>query len=89
MLVGDIDYWIIDIKDIHDDVYKTYTIKSNQRVIRNLHKLFQVVEVDKICIRVPLIPEYNNEELRNETIQYIRENINKEVKIDKFEYIRC
>lgn len=89
LLVGDIDYWIIDIKDIHDDVYKTYTGKSNQRVIRNLHKLFQVVTVDKICIRVPLIPEYNNEELRNETIQYIQENINKEVKIDKFEYILC
>ena len=88
LLLPDIDYWYIDIKDMNEAVYKDYTGKSNRSVFANLKKLIQVVSPKKICIRVPLIPEYNTEESRRKEVDYIRENISADVDIDVFEYIR-
>lgn len=88
MLVSDIDYWYVDIKDINNDIYESYTGKSNEMVLDNLMKLIEVVPLEKICVRVPLIPRFNTEESRQEEIEYIQSIIGEDVKIDAFEYIR-
>lgn len=72
-LVDDIDEWIIDIKDMNPDIYKTYTGCSNSRVIRNLKMLIKRVSRKKIWIRVPHIPGINNDEDVNKSIRMLRE----------------
>ena len=44
---------------------------------------------EKICVRVPYIPEYNTKERRIEEIEYIRQNISSDIEFDVFDYIRC
>lgn len=89
LLVSDMDYWYVDIKDLNTDTYKSYTEKSNRTVLANLRKLVRIVPSEKICIRVPLIPNYNTEESRRKEVEYIRDNIGADIKIDVFDYIRC
>jgi len=60
-LVDIIDYWIIDIKDYNDYIYLRYTDCHNKQVKENLEYLISQGCVDKIMVRVPSIPEYNNE----------------------------
>ena len=54
-----IDHYYIDIKDMNPDVYHHYTNRSNRRVIGNLRWLAAHVELDKVTIRLPHIPDYN------------------------------
>ena len=89
LLVNDIDYWYIDIKDINDEIYKSYTGKSNKVVIENLKKLLEMVSAEKICVRMPIIPGYNTEESRKEGIDFITNEISGKVMLDLFRYIRC
>ena len=51
--------WMVDIKDIDPDIYMNYTGVSNGQVIRNLKKLLEIVDKEKIYVRVPIIPMYN------------------------------
>jgi pyruvate formate lyase activating enzyme len=57
-----IDYWIIDIKDIKNKIYRKYTGKSNKRAIKNLKYLIKRGLSEKIMVRVPEIPEFNTKE---------------------------
>ena len=75
-----IDQWIIDIKDMHSDIYERYTGRNNVRVIENLRYLIKQ-GVESMCtIRIPLIPDYNNEELQIDS-----EKILSELGFEKFE----
>ena len=51
--------FIIDIKDMNDEIYTEYTGKSNIQVMENLRWLSSHTDSKHIVIRVPLIPEYN------------------------------
>lgn len=62
LLVPYINQWIIDIKDSHQDIYKTYTGIDNSFVYENVQKLSEKVGKDKLVIRIPEIPEYNTED---------------------------
>lgn len=57
-----INMYIVDIKDLDDAVYQSYTGRSNEQALSNLRHLLQTVGPDKIVVRVPLIPDYNTEE---------------------------
>ena len=87
LLVYDIDYWYIDIKDIDDEIYKSYTGKSNESVIDNLKKLLEIVSPEKVCVRMPLIPGYNTEDSRKKGIDFIVNEISGKVSLDLFKYI--
>lgn len=89
LLIKDIDYWYIDIKDLNADTYKAYTGKSNRSVLSNLRKLVKVIPPEKICVRVPFIPKYNTKARRTKEIEYIRQNISADINFDVFDYIRC
>lgn len=56
-----VDSFIIDIKDMNPDIYRSYTGGDNDIVIRNLELLIKLVGTDRLKVRVPLIPEYNTD----------------------------
>ena len=58
-LVGCIDLWIVDIKDMAEEIYQKYTGISNWRVLENLRYLAEHVPKERVLVRVPLIPWYN------------------------------
>ena len=79
--------WIIDIKDMNPEIYKSYSGISNERVIDNLRWIASEHTdlLPCILIRLPHIPDYNTDDDRNksqaflETLGYTR--------FDRFEYI--
>ena len=82
----DMDEWIIDIKDINSDIYKSYTKTDNKNMIENLLKLRNKVSKDKIHIRIPKIPDYNTSYDIEKSLEWIRENIGVEPEV--FSYIK-
>jgi len=80
-----IDYYIVDIKEINNEVYKNYTGKTNHLPIANLKWLIAQGKVDKIRVRVPLIPNFNAEKDTENTILTLKEMGIKE--IETFSYI--
>ena len=72
-LLGVIDHYYIDIKDINSPIYESYTGKSNHQVIENLKFLAQHGLADKITIRVPLIPGFNTADDQEKSIAYLKE----------------
>ena len=54
-----IDLWIVDIKDMNEEIYRKYTGVSNRRVLSNLQYLAEHVPKERVLVRVPLIPWYN------------------------------
>ena len=57
-----IDHYYIDVKDMNADIYRRYTSIGNSRVLENLQWLADHVELEKVTIRLPHIPDYNTEE---------------------------
>lgn len=55
-----VDLWIVDIKDLDDATYQAYTGKE-RRIIPSLLKLSTLQLNDKVVVKVPLIPDYNDE----------------------------
>ena len=51
--------WIIDIKDMNSEVYRSYTGIDNLRVSQNLKWLADHINLETVLIRLPLIPQYN------------------------------
>ena len=68
-----IDHYYIDIKDINNTIYESYTGKSNQQVIENLKFLAKQNLADKITIRVPLIPGFNTADDQEKSIAFLKE----------------
>jgi len=61
--------FIIDIKDANDEIYMAYTGKSNAQVWENLAWLAANYDHEHVFLRVPLIPEFNNEEDRERSVE--------------------
>ncbi len=82
-LIPIIDEFIVDIKDINNDIYKAYTGGiDNTNVVENLRVLIQCGCSNKITVRVPLIPDYNTkEDIKNSV------SILKNIGISNFEYL--
>ncbi len=59
LLIPYVDQWIIDIKDMNDEIYKNYTGNSNAMVKSNLKKLTDRVPANHLYLRFPNIPGYN------------------------------
>lgn len=54
--------WIVDIKDIDPIIYGNYTSKTNEQVLENLRFLASSVDIEKVLIRTPRIPNYNTDD---------------------------
>lgn len=68
-----IDYYIIDIKDINNDIYQQYTRKENEKVLNNLHYLIEHGKNEQIIVRTPIIPVYNSESDVDNSIRLLKE----------------
>ncbi|KAA5271226.1 radical SAM protein [Bacteroides faecis] len=68
-----IDYYIIDIKDINNDIYQQYTGKENEKVLNNLHYLIEHGKNKQIIVRTPIIPVYNSESDVDNSIRLLKE----------------
>lgn len=68
-----VDCYIVDIKDMNNDRYETYTGKSNTRVIENLRWLVVQGKAKQITVRVPHIPSYNTETDIENSIHQLKE----------------
>ena len=68
-----VDCYIVDIKDMNNDRYETYTGKSNTRVIENLRWLEIQGKAKQITVRVPHIPSYNTETDIENSIHQLKE----------------
>ena len=76
--------WIIDIKDMNSEVYRSYTGIDNLRVRQNLTWLADHINLETILIRLPLIPQHNTSEDVSSSRQ-ILENMGF-THFDEFEY---
>lgn len=65
--------FIIDIKDMNDEIYTAYTGKSNTQVWENLKWLSENYDREHVIIRVPLIPKYNTEEDTERSVERLKE----------------
>ena len=80
-----VQLWYVDIKDMNPDIYKAYGCKENKQVIGNLQWLAANGYADKVIIRLPLIPEYNTDEDRQQSQQQLEKM--GFTNFDKFNYI--
>ena len=80
-----VQMWYVDIKDMNPDIYKAYGCKENKQVMSNLQWLAANGYADKVIIRLPLIPEYNTDEDRQQSQQQLEEM--GFTNFDKFNYI--
>lgn len=78
------DEWIIDIKDINDEIYKEYTGISNEAVIANLLKMKKRIPAEKMRIRVPYIPDYNTNRNVEKSVKWVRNNLG--IEAEQFRY---
>ena len=80
-----VQMWYVDVKDMNPDIYKAYGCKENKQVISNLQWLAANGYADKVIIRLPLIPEYNTDEDRQQSQQQLEKM--GFTNFDKFNYI--
>ncbi len=66
------DEFVIDIKDMNPAIYEEYTGQTNEKVIANLRFLAENGVADRCLIRVPMIPEYNSENDRQNTVTALK-----------------
>ena len=68
-----ISLFIIDIKTMNKEIYKNYTKKDMDNVLLNLQYIVDNNYQDKCKIRIPLIPNYNDEEDQKKSKKILEE----------------
>ena len=63
-----VDDFIVDVKTADAEIYRRYSGDDNAPVLRNLKMLIGAVGPDRVKVRVPLIPGYNDEADRAKTV---------------------
>ncbi len=84
-LLPHIAHWYVDIKDMDGHIYHNYTGKSNEQVIENLQLLASCIPQERITIRLPLIPGFNDNKKREASMETLKKMGLKD--FDTFNYI--
>lgn len=71
-LNGVVDNWIVDIKSMDPFVYESYTGRKSA-VVQHLESLHRLIPQEKVVIKVPHIPGYNDGIDLDNDIQNIKE----------------
>ena len=88
LLLGLVDDWIIDIKDLNPEIYGRYTGMDNSTVKGNCRKISEYYSMqgfdpkEHILFRVPLIPDFNTEKDVEKSVAALADL----GRIDRFEY---
>lgn len=80
-IIEDIDEWIIDVKDMDEEIYQKYTGVSIKNLADNLPRLAELVGASKLHIRVPRIPGINTEKNVQGSVEYIRKTLGVEAEV--------
>ena len=68
-----VDEYMIDIKDMNPRIYREYTGMGNEKVMSNLERLAAEGLADRCIIRIPLIPDFNTDEDRENSVRQLQE----------------
>ena len=68
-----VNKYFVDIKDMDGKTYRAYTSHDNNRVLANLKLLADNIPPERVTIRLPLIPGYNNDDARKASMEKLRE----------------
>ncbi len=79
------DAFIVDVKTLDPVIYEGYTGKLPGPVLENLRLLLRAVGPERVHLRVPLIPGYNDEADQDKTEAALREL--GLTKIERFPYV--
>ena len=60
MLADVVDHWIVDVKSMDSAIYERYTGRPSG-VSQNLSRLQKLVPNEKVTIKVPAIPDFNED----------------------------
>ena len=66
-----VDYWIVDVKSLDRDIYKKYT-GLNSGIKQHLRALSMNVEPDRVEVKVPYIPDFNEKEYLDKDIDFLK-----------------
>ena len=80
-----VDEFIVDCKDMDQEIYHHYTGKDSTLMRENLRILLDAAGPERITVRVPLIPEYNTKEDRARSAGLLRSMGFR--KLDLFDYV--
>ena len=81
-----IDEFIVDCKDMDPVIYHAYTGGDEKLMEDNLRFLLKKAGPERVVVRVPLIPEYNTEEKREQSVDKLKEL--GVTRLDIFSYVR-
>ena len=84
-VLGLIDHFIVDTKDMNKERYELYTKGDYDRFFNNLKFLIESAGADKITARVPVIPVLHKNEEYKESVEALKELGIKN--IDVFNYV--
>ena len=80
-----VDLFIVDCKDMNEEIYRNYTGEDRTVMSDNLEFLLQRVGPENVLVRVPGIPGYNTEEDRKSSVQMLRDM--GVTRLDLFNYV--
>ena len=80
-----VDQFIVDCKDMDEDVYRRYTGGDNARALDNLAAVLAAAGPERVLVRVPLIPDFNTPEHRERSVAALRDM--GVTRFDVFEYV--
>jgi pyruvate formate lyase activating enzyme len=67
-----VDHWIVDVKSMNPNIYKKYT-EMESDIRQQLWTLKVLVPDECVTIKVPVIPEYNDETSVDADIEEIKD----------------
>lgn len=70
--VKSIDAFIVDCKDMDPEIYHAYTGGEHSLMVENLRFLLANADPERIVVRLPLIPEFNTEEMRERSAEQLK-----------------
>ena len=72
MLADVVDHWIVDVKSMDSAIYERYTGRPSG-VSQNLSRLQKLVPNEKVTIKVPAIPDFNEDRDLDADMELIRQ----------------
>ena len=81
-----VDFFIVDCKDMDEEIYRRYTGGDGALMRENLRFLLETVGPERVLVRVPLIPEYNTPEDQARSAEALRAM--GVTKLDLFDYVK-
>ena len=80
-----VDFFIVDCKDMDEEIYRRYTDGDGALMRENLRFLLGTVGPERLLVRVPRIPEYNTPEDQARSAEALRAM--GVTKLDLFDYV--